>query len=125
MDRKLRIGIIGTGNIGGLHANYYKIFGDVELVAGADIVPGKAKDFFQKLGLPNAAAFESAEEMLRNVELDGVSVCTWHRVHAECSIAALEAGVHVMCEKPMSFTLQEAVDMVKASRRSGKILTIG
>lgn len=125
MERKLRIGIIGTGGIAQAHLKAYKQFKDVEIVGGADIVPGKAKEFFEKADLPNARAFESAEELIRNVEMDGVSVCTYNTTHAECTIAALEAGLHVLCEKPMSFTLAQAVEMVKASRKSGKILTIG
>ncbi|MDI9498786.1 MAG: Gfo/Idh/MocA family oxidoreductase [Bacillota bacterium] len=125
MERKLRIGIIGTGGIAGAHMHGYAQFEDVEVVAGADIVPGKARDFLDRHELTEAEAFESAAEMLANVELDGVSVCTYNTTHAECAIAALEAGVHVLCEKPMSFTLQEGVDMVRASRKSGKMLTIG
>jgi len=125
MGKKLRIGIIGTGGIAGAHMAAYKTFDDVEIVGGADIVPGKAKAFLEKWELPNAQAFESAEELIKNVEMDGVSVCTFNTTHAECTIAALEAGLHVQCEKPMSFTLQEAVDMVKASRKANKILTIG
>jgi predicted dehydrogenase len=125
MDRKLRIGIVGTGGIAGAHMAAYKDFDDVEIVGGADIEPGKAKAFFEKWNLPNAQAFESAEELIKNVEMDGVSVCTYNTTHAECTIAALEAGLHVQCEKPMAFTLQEAVDMVKAARKANKILTIG
>jgi predicted dehydrogenase len=125
MGKKLRIGIIGTGGIAGEHMKAYKQFDDVEIVGGADIVPGKAKGFFEKWDLPNAQAFDSADEFIKNVEMDGVSVCTYNTTHAECVIAALEAGIHVQCEKPMSFTLQEAADMVKASRKAGKILTIG
>lgn len=125
MDRKLRIGIIGTGGIANAHMAAYKQFDDVEIVGGADIVPGKAKEFLEKWGLTNAKAFESAEELIKNVEMDGVSVCTYNKTHADCAIAALEAGLHVQCEKPMSYTLQQAVDMVKASRKAKKILTIG
>lgn len=125
MNRKLRIGIIGTGGIAGSHVMAYKKFNDVEIVGGADIVRGKAKAFFEKWGLPNAKAFNSVKELIENVEMDGVSVCTYNTTHAECTIAALEARINVLCEKPMSFTLQEAVDMVKASRKSQKILTIG
>ncbi|MDD2503245.1 MAG: Gfo/Idh/MocA family oxidoreductase [Clostridia bacterium] len=125
MSKKLRIGIIGTGGIAGPHMAAYKQFDNVEVVGGADIVPGKAKAFFEKWDVPDAQAFESAEELIKNVEMDGVSVCTYNTTHAECTIAALEAGLHVQCEKPMSFTLQEAVDMVKASKKAGKILTIG
>ncbi len=125
MERKLRIGIIGTGSIAGSHIRGYKSFSDVEIVAGADIVPGKAKAFFERHGIEGALAFDSARDMLDSVELDGVSVCTYNTTHAECAIAALEKGIHVLCEKPMSFTLQEAADMVIASKKSGKILTIG
>ena len=63
--------------------------------------------------------------MLAAVEMDGVSVCTYNTTHAVVSIAALEAGVHVLCEKPMSFTLDEGAEMVRASRRTGKMLSIG
>lgn len=125
MSKKLRIGIIGTGGIAGAHMKAYEKFEDVEIVGGADIVPGKAREFLDKWGLTKAQAFESAEELIKNVEMDGVSICTYNTTHAECTIAALEAGLHVQCEKPMSFTLQEAVDMVKASRKANKILTIG
>jgi len=125
MERKLRIGFIGTGGIAHTHMHAYKSFSDIEVVGAADIVPGKSRAFLDKYGLIGARAFDSAEELIRNVEMDGVSVCTYNKTHAECAIAALEAGVHVLCEKPMSFTLQEAVDMVRASRKSGKILTIG
>lgn len=125
MDRKLKIGIIGTGGIAGAHMNGYSKFNDVEVVAGCDIVPGKAREFLDKRNLPQAAAFESADEMLAKVELDGVSVCTYNTTHAVCAIAALNAGVHVLCEKPMSFHLDEAVEMLRAQKKSGKILTIG
>lgn len=124
MDRKLRIGIIGTGGIAGAHMTAYKQFKDVEIVGGADIVPGKAKAFLAKWEI-KAEAFDSPYDLIKNVEMDGVSVCSYNTTHAECTIAALEAGLHVQCEKPMSFTLQEAVDMVRASRKAGKILTIG
>ena len=123
--KKLRIGIIGTGGIAGAHMNAYKQFDDVEIVGGADIVPGKARAFLDRWELPKAQAFDSAAELIKNVAMDGVSICTYNTTHADCAIMALEAGLHVQCEKPMSFTLQEAADMVKASRKAGKILTIG
>jgi predicted dehydrogenase len=100
-------------------------YGDVEVVAACDIVPGKAREFLDKYELTKAPDFESCHEMLKAVEMDGVSVCTYNTTHAECVIAALEAGVHVLCEKPMSFTLREAADMVVASKKAKKILTIG
>jgi predicted dehydrogenase len=125
LTKKLRIGIIGTGGIAHAHMRAYQKFEDVSIVGGADIIPGKARAFLDEFGLCKAESFESAAAMIKNLELDGVSVCTYNKTHAECAIMALEAGLHVQCEKPMSFTLAEAVDMVRASRRSGKILTIG
>ncbi|MDR0555307.1 MAG: Gfo/Idh/MocA family oxidoreductase [Treponema sp.] len=125
MAKKIRIGVIGTGGIAHAHLNPYLSFEDVEVAGACDIVPGKAREFLDQYNLKNAPAFDNCRDLLKNVELDGVSVCTYNTTHAECSIAALEAGVHVLCEKPMSFTLQEAADMVKASRKAKKMLTIG
>ena len=125
MAKKLRIGFIGTGGIAHAHMAGYTKFDDVDIVAGADIVPGKARAFLDQYGYIKAEAFESADEMLKNVELDGVTVCTYNTTHAECVIKAFEAGLHVQCEKPMSFTLDEAAQMVRASKKANKILTIG
>ena len=125
MSKKLRIGIIGTGGIANSHLSAYKTFDDVEIVGGADIIPGKARAFLDKWELPDAKAFESAEDLIKNVEMDGVAVCTYNTQHAGPTIMALNAGLHVQCEKPMSFTLDEAVEMVRASKKNNKILTIG
>ncbi|MDR2136448.1 MAG: Gfo/Idh/MocA family oxidoreductase, partial [Treponema sp.] len=125
MGKKLKIGIIGTGGIAHAHMKPYVSFEDVEITGACDVVPGKAREFLDTYDLKNVPAFENCRDLIKNVQLDGVSVCTYNTTHAECSIAALEAGIHVLCEKPMSFTIQEAADMVKASRKSKKILTIG
>ena len=125
MSKKLRIGIIGTGGIANSHMNAYKTFDDVEIVGGADIVPGKARAFLDKWELPNAKDFESAEDMIKNLDLDGVTVCTYNTQHAAPAILALNSGLHVQCEKPMAFTLEEAVEMVRAAKKNNRILTIG
>ena len=125
MEKKLRIGLIGTGGIAHLHMRPYMSYEDVEVVGACDIVPGKARAFLDKYGLTEVPAFESAAEFVKSVQLDGVSVATYNTTHAECTIAALEAGVHVLCEKPMSFTLLQAVEMLRAQRKAKKILTIG
>lgn len=125
MNKKLRIGIIGTGGIADAHMRAYRAFPDVEIVGAADIVPGKARAFLDRWEYPDAKAFDSAEELIKNVQMDGVSVCTFSTLHAAVVVPALDAGIHVLCEKPMSFTLDEGVEMVRAARRSGKILTIG
>ena len=123
--KKLRIGIVGTGGISHAHMNPYMNFDDVEIVGACDIVQGKAREFLDKYGLAKAPAFENVKDLAENVQMDGASVCTYNTTHAECAIALLEAGVHVLCEKPMSFTLDEAVSMVRASRKAKKMLSIG
>ncbi len=122
--KKLRVGIIGTGGIANAHMRAYQQIPEVEIVGGADIVPGKAREFLDRYELTDAKAFTSAAELLK-LDLDAVSVCTYNSTHAECTVAALEAGVHVLCEKPMSITLEEGVAMCRAEKKSGKILTIG
>jgi predicted dehydrogenase len=123
-DKKLRVGIIGTGSIANAHLRSYMSMDDVEVVGGADIVPGKARAFFDKNEMPGAKAFEDYKELLK-LDLDGVSVCTYNSTHAVCSVDALGAGVNVLCEKPMSVTLDDAVSMVRAQKAAGKVLTIG
>ena len=122
--KKLRVGIIGTGGIAHPHIKAYMNLPDVEIVGAADIIPGKARAFLDGYELHNAKDFESADELLK-LGLDAVSVCTYNTTHAECTVKALDMGVHVLCEKPMSVTLSDAVEMARAEKRSGKILTIG
>lgn len=124
-DRKLKIGIIGTGWIAESHVESYKRMKDVEIVALADLIEGKAERFAERYCLPLARCYRSGHEMLENEELDAVSVCTYNSTHAECTIDAFEHGVHVLLEKPMCVTLDEAVEIVRAEKKSGKILSIG
>ena len=120
----VKIGIIGCGWIADAHIDSYKKMADVEVVACADLVPGKAEAFSKKHGI-NARCYESGHAMLEAEELDGVSVCTYNCQHAPCAIDALEHGVNVMLEKPFTVTLDEAIEVMKAEKKSGKILTIG
>ena len=127
-SKKVRIGIIGTGWIADAHMAAYMKQPDVEIVAGADLVPGKAKAFFEKHGLKNVKCYLSDEEMLadqKNLKLDAVSVCTYNRQHAPCAIHALNAGLHVLLEKPFTVTTEEAVEVMRAEKKSGKVLSIG
>ncbi|MDR2932507.1 MAG: Gfo/Idh/MocA family oxidoreductase [Oscillospiraceae bacterium] len=123
--RTLRVGIIGTGWIAEAHMNSYLNMPDVEIVAGADIIPGKAEAFFAGYGVKGAKLFPSHRELIDSGRVDAVSICTYNTAHAECAIYALEHGVHVLLEKPMCVTLEEAVAIIKAERASGKILSIG
>ncbi len=123
--KKVKIGIIGTGWIAEAHVKNYLRCPDVEIVAAADLVPGKAEKFCKANGIDGIRLYPDHKSMIDAEELDAVSVCTYNRTHAECSIYALEHGVNVLLEKPMCVTLDEAVEIVKAEKKSGKILSIG
>ena len=124
-DRKLRIGIIGTGGISGDHIKSYLNQPDVELVAVCDLIPGKAEKKFAEYEVEGAKFFTDYKEMIDTVEMDAVSVCTYNRTHAECTIYALEHGINVLLEKPMTVTLDEAIEIRKAEKASGKIVSVG
>ncbi len=127
-NRKMRVGIIGCGWIAASHINCYKQMPDVEIVAGADLIPGKAAAFMAKHGIEGAKTdYASHKEMLddESLQLDAVSICTYNRQHAEPAIYALKKGVNVMLEKPFTVTLDEAVEVMKAEKESGKIISIG
>ena len=126
--KKMRIGIIGTGWIADAHINAYLAQSDVEIVAGCDLIPGKAAAFFAKHGVEGVKTdYANDEEMLadKSLGLDAVSICTYNRQHAPCAIHALNAGVHVLLEKPFTVTTEEAVEVMRAERASGKVLSIG
>ncbi|MCM3746494.1 Gfo/Idh/MocA family oxidoreductase [Paenibacillus pasadenensis] len=126
MSHKLRVGIIGCGGIAnGKHFPALSGNKNVEIVAFCDIDLEKAREAAAKYGAENAGVYADYTELLKDSSLDVVHVCTPNDSHAEISIAALEAGNHVMCEKPMAKTAAEARAMLEASRRTGKKLTIG
>ena len=125
-SRILKIGIIGTGWISGSHIEAYLEMPDVKIVAMADLVEGKAKSVAEKYELEGVRYYKSHKELIDNEpDIDAVSICTYNSTHAECAIYALEHGVNVLVEKPMCVTLEEAVEMRRAEKKSGKILSIG
>ena len=123
--KKIKVGIIGTGWIAEAHVLNYLKCPDVEIVAAADLIDGKAEKFCKANGIEGVRLYPDHKSMIDNEELDAVSVCTYNRTHAQCSIYALEHGVNVLLEKPMCVTLDEAVAICKAEKKSGKILSIG
>lgn len=124
-EKKLRVGIIGTGGIAKTHLKTYLEQPDVEIVAGADLVEGKAEAFFKEFGVEGAKCYTDYKKMLDEVALDAVSVCTYNATHAGCTIAALDKGVNVLLEKPMCTSTEEAVEIMRAEKRSGKKLSMG
>ena len=128
VSRKVRIGFIGCGWIAESHIKALLNQPDVEIVAGADLIPGKAAKFFAKFGVEGVkTGYASHKEMLedKSLNLDAVTICTYNRQHAQPAIDALNAGLHVLLEKPFTVTLDEAVEVIKAEKASGKILSIG
>ena len=116
-NRKMRIGIIGTGWIADAHIKSYLNQPDVEIVAGADLIPGKAAAFFAKHGVEGVKTdYASHKEMLddESLQLDAVSVCTYNRQHAAPAIYALNKGVNVLLEKPFTVTTEEAIEVMRA-----------
>ena len=121
--KKLKVGVIGVGSISEMHIGGYLANPNVELYALCDINEERLKMKGENYGVKRL--YTDVYEMVKLEELDAVSVCTWNCAHAECSIAALNAGKHVLCEKPMCMNAQEATGMLEAAEKSGKLLMIG
>ncbi len=121
--KKIKVGVIGAGGISHAHMGGYQQLSDVEVVAVADVLPGRAEEWAAKYGVKQT--FEDYRQLLALEEIDGVSVCTYNRAHAQPTIDALRAGKAVLCEKPMAPTLPEAAAMLRAARETGKMLMIG
>ncbi|MEK3882603.1 Gfo/Idh/MocA family oxidoreductase [Paenibacillus sp. PL2-23] len=126
MSNIYKIAIIGCGGIAnGKHMPALKKLDNIQMIAFCDIVEDKAITAANQYGVEGAKVYTNYKELLSDSSIDIVHVCTPNDSHAEIAIAALEAGKHVMCEKPMAKTAEEAQQMVDAVKRTGKKLTIG
>ena len=126
MDRKLHIGIIGCGGIAnGKHMPSLKKIDTVEMVAFCDVVKERAEKAAKEYGTPDARVYTDYKELLKEKDIDVVHVLTPNKQHSFITVDALEAGKHVMCEKPMAINSAEAKKMLDAAKRTGKKLTIG
>ena len=125
MAEKLKVGIIGTGMIAisGHIPAWKNLKDDVEIVGVADILEDRAKLVAKTHGIPHA--YGDWEEMLDELDLDVVSVCTPNSYHREQTIASLQAGAHVLCEKPVATCHADAVEMFDEAEAQGKHLMIG
>ena len=122
MSDKVRIGIIGVGQIGKQHIHHYQAVPEAEIVAVADLREDEATRVAQEYGIPST--YTNYRELLARDDIQSVDVCLHNRLHAPVTIAALEAGKHVYCEKPMSWAYGEAKAMIEASQRTGRMLQI-
>ncbi|MBP3950015.1 Gfo/Idh/MocA family protein [Bacillus suaedae] len=119
---KLKIGVIGCGSIAKFrHLREYANNGQVEIIAVCDIVEDRVNEFAKEY---EATAYTSYEELLTNQDIDAVSVCTPNYLHAPVSIAALKAGKHVLCEKPMATSRADGEAMIAAAKEANKKLMI-
>ena len=120
----VRIGIVGAGNIAtNAHMPAYTHCADAQVVAVADIDFQRAKDFAERFHLE--AAYSSVEEMLDKSDIDAVDVCVWNCAHAEVSTAALRAGKAVLCEKPLSYDLESALQIEEEVKKAGVPFLLG
>ena len=119
----IKIGILGCGKIAQVrHIPEYAANPDCQLVGFYNPTKSRAEDMAAKYG---GLAYDTAEELLANPEIDAVSVCAANYAHAALSIQALKAGKHVLCEKPMATTLADCEAMVECAKKNGKFLMIG
>ncbi len=125
-NRKLKVGIIGCGGIArGKHMPSLGKLSQVDMTAFCDLNAANAQGAAKQYGGADAAAYTDYRELLKDDSIDVVHVCTPNASHADITVAALEAGKHVMCEKPMAKTVEGARRMLEAAKRTGKKLTIG
>ena len=120
--KPLRTGIIGAGGIAQAHLRAISTIEEIEAVAVADIIRERAQQTAETWGIPHV--YDDYREMLKHEDIDMVNVCTFHQAHCAPSVDALKAGKHVLVEKPMAATLEDAVTMTKAARDSDKLLMV-
>ncbi|WP_239700983.1 Gfo/Idh/MocA family oxidoreductase [Mammaliicoccus sp. D-M17] len=122
----LNVGIIGCGGIAnGKHLPSLQKISEVNIVAFCDIEIEKAQVAAEQYGTNDAKLYENYKLLLENDDIDVIHVCTPNSSHKALTVASLDAGKHVMCEKPMAKTTEEAKEMIEAAKRNGKKLTIG
>jgi len=125
--KKLRIGFIGCGGIA--NQKHFpalaKLTNKVELVAFCDIVEERAVEAAKQYGTEDAKVYTDYKELIKDENIDIIHVLTPNVSHSEITVSSLEAGKHVMCEKPMAINSAEAQLMLDAAKRTGKKLTIG
>jgi UDP-N-acetyl-2-amino-2-deoxyglucuronate dehydrogenase len=122
-NKVFKFGVVGCGSIGPTHgAAIRQIPEEAELIAVADVIPDRAQAMAQKFDIKRV--YSSFEQILADKDIDVVCICTPSGMHADMSIQAMEAGKHVVVEKPMEITLEACDRMIAASNKTGKTLTV-
>jgi predicted dehydrogenase len=122
MDNKLRIGVIGVGQIGQAHLDNYKAISEVEVVAISDRNETHAQRMAVRYGIPDS--YTDFHELLARPDILAVDVCLHNNLHMPVSVAALRAGKHVYCEKPMAGSYRDAEIMFQTAKAAGLKLSI-
>ncbi len=120
---KVKVGIIGLGSISDFHLQSYAQDSRVEIVALADMNKQRLYEKGKQYQVQHL--YENFDELFADDEVEAVSICTWNNTHAEFAIKALEAGKHVLVEKPLSITVEEARAVEAAKNKTGKIVQVG
>jgi UDP-N-acetylglucosamine 3-dehydrogenase len=120
--KKLGVAVIGTGQWGKNHARVYKELSSTELVAVCDVNVERAKAMAAQYGVK---AYSDSTQMLKDKQIEAVNVCTWSTILAKEAKKALNAGKHVLVEKPMATTPQQARKLVQTAQENGLHLTVG
>jgi predicted dehydrogenase len=120
--RKIRFGIVGCGAIGPTHAGAISQMADAELTAVADIISDRARAMEEKFSVPRV--YTDQAELFADRQVDVVCLCTPSGMHADGAVLAMQAGKHVVVEKPMDITAAACDRMIAAQRQTGKLLTV-
>ena len=123
MSEPLRVGIVGCGFQGRLHAEVLNAIDGVEVAAVCDSDAQRANDVARDFGVPRV--FGHHEALLDAARYDLVTVCTMPNTHRQITLAALACGAHVLCEKPFALDASQALDMIVAAERAGRLLSVG
>jgi predicted dehydrogenase len=122
MGNTIRIGIVGAGLIGKAHLRNYENIADAEVVALCDVNEAEARRVAEQFRVPHI--YTDFRELLKRDDLDAVDVCLHNNLHAPVTVAALQAGKHVYCEKPIAGSYRDGVMMLDAARDCGKMLHV-
>ncbi|MGC9468765.1 MAG: Gfo/Idh/MocA family protein [Anaerolineae bacterium] len=122
MAEKIRVGMIGVGQIGKSHLRRYQEIADAEIVALADVDEAEGQRVAEAFKIPHV--YTDFRKMLERDDLHAVDVCLHNNLHMPATVAALQAGKHVYCEKPMAGSYRDAETMYQVSQQTGKMLSI-
>ncbi|MES2465019.1 MAG: Gfo/Idh/MocA family oxidoreductase [Armatimonadota bacterium] len=126
-QKQIRVAVIGAGRIGTTHARVWSQVPGAEIVAIADSRKDVARELAHSVGAENAGIYADAESLLaaRGAEVDAVSICLPTSLHRSVAEAALAAGKHVLCEKPMALSVADCDAMIAAAKEAGTVFTVG